>query len=174
MKDLQARLDDAVRGRLERRTRRAAPGVPPPQVLVEAPGACVEHGDLAQPFHTASTGKNFLAVLIGRLVQAGALTLATPLGEVGRIPDLPAVPGVDPHREITVEHLLAHRTGLPDPFLPPRGHTTAWSPSSPAGRRCPTCCAATSSTPPACRTPTRSCPARRSKAWRPSGSAVWR
>lgn len=131
MDDLQQWLGTDLRRRLDRLTRRRAPRLPAPQVLVQAPGARFTYGDADRPFHTASIGKNFLAVLIGRLVEAGRLSLTAPLDEVLRadcdIPELSAASGVNPGSEITVEHLLEHRSGLPDPFLPPRGHPSACS-----------------------------------------------
>lgn len=127
---LQAWLDGQVRRGLERVTRRRAPDLPAPQVLVVAPGVRLAHGDLEQPFHTASIGKNFLAVLIGRLVEEGRLGLDSCVGELlpaAELAALPAAPGVDLPREVSVEHLLSHRSGLPDPLQPPRGHRTACS-----------------------------------------------
>ncbi|MCE1179665.1 MAG: beta-lactamase family protein [Micrococcales bacterium] len=127
---LQDWLDGALRSRLDRLTRRRSPGLPAPQVLVEAPGVRFGYGAVEQPFHTASIGKVFVAVLIGRLVEQGRLALDSPVGTLMPADDLaglPAADGVDLGVEVTVEHLLAHRSGLPDPLEPPRGHRTACS-----------------------------------------------
>ena len=131
MHPLNTWLNATLRPALDRVTRRRAPQLPAPQVLIETPEISFGYGDLEQPFHPASIGKNFLAVVIGRLVEDGRLSLSTPirevLGERIDLARLPAFPGVDPGRDITVELLLAHRAGLPDPFLPPRGFRTACS-----------------------------------------------
>ncbi|MGO0575885.1 serine hydrolase domain-containing protein [Ornithinimicrobium panacihumi] len=137
---LQEWLETELAGRLERVSQRRVlgrrasggrgPALPPPQVLVRAPGVRFTYGDIEQPFHTASIGKNFLAVLIGRLVSSGHLSLDAPLGSVlpsEVLTPLPALEGVDLPREVTVARLLGHRSGLPDPFLPPRGHRTECS-----------------------------------------------
>lgn len=126
---LQTWLDTSLRERLDRLTQQRSPRLPAPQVLVEAPGVRFTYGDIEQPFHTASIGKNFVAVLIGQYVEAGLLTLDTPirdvLGHRINVAALPAARGIDPGEQITVERLLAHRAGLPDPFLPRRGRRTA-------------------------------------------------
>lgn len=145
---LQRWLETELAGRLERVSRHRASGrrspggrgsaLPPPQVLVRAPGVRFTHGDIERPFHTASIGKNFLAVLIGQLISSGRLSLDAPLGSLlpGEVLTLlPALEGVDLPREVTVEHLLGHRSGLPDPFLPPRGHRTECSPKALADDR---------------------------------------
>lgn len=129
-RDLQAWLDGPLRRRLDRLTHRRAPRLPAPQVLVEAPGVRFAYGNVDQPFHTASIGKVFVAALIGRLVGAGSLALDTPVGALvpaEELAPLPARPGVDLGAQVTVEQLLSHRSGLPDPLLPPRGHRTACS-----------------------------------------------
>lgn len=127
--ELQTWLDDVLRRKLDRVSARRAPALPAPTVLVETPDARFTYGD-DRPWHTASIGKVFTAALIGGFVDEGRLTLDTPIGKVlpaADIASLPAAPGVDPAAEITVEHLLTHRSGLPDPFLPSRGHDTACS-----------------------------------------------
>ncbi len=135
-RDLSAWLDGPMRTKLEQVTRRRAPRLPAPQVLVEAPGVRFAFGDVARPFHTASIGKVFTAVLIGRLVERGAFELETPIGALlpaAELAGLPAAAGVDPGTQVTVEHLLSHRSGLPDPLLPPRGHRTDCSVTALAG-----------------------------------------
>lgn len=98
--------------------RRAKRGLPAPIVLVEAPGLRLEHGELDRRFHPASVDKVVIAAMIARLADEGRLALHDPLGR--RLPggwlDLPAAPGIDPARDITVEHLLTHTSGLPEAF----------------------------------------------------------
>ncbi len=128
--DLHAWLSGPFRRTLDRLARRRSPRLPAPQVLVDAAGTRFASGDIDRPFHSASVGKVFLAVLIGRLVEQGRLSLDSPIGALlpaEELVDLPARPGVDVGTDVTVEHLLGHRSGLPDPFLPPRGHRTACS-----------------------------------------------
>lgn len=122
--------DTALTARLDRLSRRRAPRLPPPQVLVTAPGAHLAYGDVDLPFHTASIGKVLVAVLTARLAQRGLLSLDDPVA--GQAPGLdlsalPAAPGVDLRRDLTIDHLLSHRSGLPDPVAPPRRHRTACS-----------------------------------------------
>ncbi|BDA63354.1 serine hydrolase domain-containing protein [Actinomyces capricornis] len=105
-------------------------GLPPPQVLVAAPGVRFSFGAIDQPFHTASIGKTFVAALTARLAHKGLLTLDSPVGDLAPGLDLrtlPAAPGVNLHRDVTVAHLLSHRSGLPDPLMPPRRHSTECS-----------------------------------------------
>lgn len=116
---LRSRLD-----RLTRRRARAADPMPPPQVLLVAPGVRLEHGDLARRFHCASIDKVMTAVAVARLVERGALAFDAPLGRVLPAQDLaglPAAPGVELATDATVDHLLTHTAGLPDWFDPPRG-----------------------------------------------------
>ncbi len=122
--------DTSLRRRLDRVQRRRTPRLPPPQVLVTAPGTRFTYGAVDEPFHCASIGKVFVAVLTARLAEQGLLTLDSRIASLAPHLDLsrlPAAPGVDLGRELTVAHLLAHRSGLPDPVLPPRGHRTACS-----------------------------------------------
>lgn len=126
--DMQAWCDKKLRARLEKMTRTRQPDLPAPQVLVQAPGVTFGFGDLDQPFHTASVGKNFTAALIARLIDRGLLDFDMPVRafDVGvDLAKLPAADGVDLADELTVGHLLAHTSGLPDPLDPPRGHQTA-------------------------------------------------
>lgn len=110
---------DKLQRALERLTRRRAPRLPAPQVLVHTPGWSFEHGPIERPFHAASSGKLLTATLVAQLVEAGAFTFTSPLGEVlppADLAGLPAVSGVDPAADITVEHLLTQTSGLPDYF----------------------------------------------------------
>ncbi|WP_167146233.1 serine hydrolase domain-containing protein [Actinomyces sp. ZJ308] len=127
---LQHWLETSLRPRLERLTARRRPGLPAPQVLVVAPGVRFSFGEVDQPFHTASAGKPFVAVAAARLARQGLLSLDAPLGDL--TPDidlsaLPAAPGVVLSRDLTLAHLLSHRSGLPDPVDPPRGYSTECS-----------------------------------------------
>lgn len=129
-RNLQTWLDGPLTAQLDRITRRRAPRLPAPQVLVTAPGVRFAAGDVDRPFHTASVGKVFTAVLVGRLVELGRFALDTPVGAVlpaDEVSALPAATGVDFSREVTIEHLLSHKSGLPDPLDPPRGYRTACS-----------------------------------------------
>lgn len=121
LEKLEARLTRIARSRSQR---------PAPQVLVQAPGLDFRFGDLAQPFHAASAGKLMTAALIVSLIERGALSFDTPLGATlpsDALRALPAAPGVDVARDVSVEHLLTQTSGLPCFFEPPRGHRTASS-----------------------------------------------
>lgn len=114
---------------LERAARREG-AVPPPQVLVLTPSWKFDFGDLSRPVHAASSGKLMTATLIAMLVERGHFSFDTSVGALlpaGDVTGLPAVAGVDVAKEVTVEHLLTHTSGLPDFFEPPRGHETAAS-----------------------------------------------
>jgi CubicO group peptidase (beta-lactamase class C family) len=62
------------------------------------------------PFHYASVGKMFTAVAIGQLADAGKLSLDDTLDR--RLPGYPAATA----RQITLDHLLTHRSGILDYF----------------------------------------------------------
>lgn len=118
-----------LRAGLERTARRRAP-MPAPQVLVRTPDWEFEFGEQSRPFHSASVSKVLTATLVTMLIEQGSMRFDSSLGTL--LPqedyaDLPAAPGVDLGAEVTVEQLLAHTSGLPDYFLPPRGHETACS-----------------------------------------------
>lgn len=128
---------DRLRTRLERIARRR-PGVPPPQVLVDAPGLAFEFGAPSRPFHAASVGKVMTATLIARLVEQGELAFDSPIGSLlpaGEVAGLPAAVGVDVATDVTVAHLLTHTSGLPDYFEPPRGSDSACSVGTVVGDR---------------------------------------
>ncbi|GAB3483499.1 serine hydrolase domain-containing protein [Nocardiopsis coralliicola] len=110
--------------------RRSRSGLPPPQVLVRTPAAGFAYGSPSRIAHPASTGKLFTATLVAALVERRLLDFDSPIGRLLPAADtagLPAVPGTDPAAEVTVEHLLAHTSGLPDYSLPPRGFDTECS-----------------------------------------------
>jgi D-alanyl-D-alanine carboxypeptidase len=129
-------IDAAPRGvarlqrSLERLSRRRAPRLPAPQVLVQAPGWSFEFGAVERPFHAASAGKLLTATVVAQLVEQGRLGFDSTLGAVlpaSDVAGLPAAPGVDVATDVTVEHLLTQTSGLPDYFEPPRGSSTAAS-----------------------------------------------
>ena len=127
---LQHWLESSLRPRLQRMAAKRRPGLPAPQVLIIAPGVRFSFGEVDRPFHTASAGKPFVAVAAARLAQQGLLSLNAPIGELApgiNLSALPAAPGVILSRDLTLSHLLSHRSGLPDPLQPPRGHATECS-----------------------------------------------
>lgn len=127
---LQYWLESSLRPRLQRMAAKRRPDLPAPQVLIIAPGVRFSFGEVDLPFHTASAGKPFVAVAAARLAQQGLLSLNAPIGELAPSIDLsalPAAPGVILSRDLTLSHLLSHRSGLPDPLQPPRGHATECS-----------------------------------------------
>lgn len=119
-----AELDRTLSRQVRRRRRR---GLPPPQVLVEAPDWSFSSGDVDRPFHAASAGKLLTAALVAGLVERGRFGFDTPIGRLLPVVDtdgLPAVGGFDAAVDVTVDHLLAQTSGLPDFFDPPRGRRT--------------------------------------------------
>ena len=127
---LQHRFESSLRPRLERMAAKRRPDLPAPQVLIITPGVRLSFGEVDRPFHTASAGKPFVAVAAARLAQQGLLSLDAPIGELAPgidLSPLPAAPGVILSRDLTLSHLLSHRSGLPDPVQPPRGHSTECS-----------------------------------------------
>jgi D-alanyl-D-alanine carboxypeptidase len=70
-----------------------------------------------QPFHTASIGKAFTGILVAILMEKGLLRLEDSISlylpnEV--MDGLHILKGKDSSNDILIEHLLAHRSGLPD------------------------------------------------------------
>lgn len=59
-------------------------------------------------FHWGSVSKSMTATLIAALVEAGQLDWDTTIGEVFK-----GTPVLDAYRDVTVEQLLAHRSGIP-------------------------------------------------------------
>ena len=130
-----SRAVDRLRSSLDRIARRH-PSMPPPQVLVVAPGLELESGG-SQPFHAASVGKVMTAALVAMLVEQGRLGFDTPVGKVlpgSDLDGLPAAPGVDVGADVTVEHLLTHTSGLPDLFEPSGVRETSYSIEVTAGQ----------------------------------------
>ena len=101
-----------------------------PIALVDGPDIHLSTGDPDQPFWIASVDKVFIATLIAQLFDDGSVTPETPIGQLlptSTTTHLPAVPGVDNQRDITVARLLAHTSGLYDICEPPRGVFTTCS-----------------------------------------------
>jgi D-alanyl-D-alanine carboxypeptidase len=72
------------------------------------------------PFHTASVGKMFTAMSIARLVEQGRISFDDPISKylpAGTMAGLHVFGGQDFSADITVRHLLAHTSGLPDFFF---------------------------------------------------------
>ena len=95
----------------------------PIQVHVSAPRLGIDyHSPYSkpdQPFHVASIGKVFTAVLILRMIERGMIALKQPIvelldGEV--LNNLFVYRGVDYTNQVTVEHLLNHTSGVADYF----------------------------------------------------------
>lgn len=108
--DLAERLDAHLARVARRRARR---GLPAPQVLVLAPGLEYSSGSRETPFHAASVSKLVTAALVMQQVERGTFTLGTPVSELlgeRETRGLFAAPGA------TVEHLLAHTSGVADFF----------------------------------------------------------
>ncbi|WP_053383073.1 serine hydrolase domain-containing protein [Leucobacter celer] len=124
-------VDAAIRKSLERIQRPVGRGFPvPPIALVTGPRLELVAGDPDQPFWIASIDKVFIATLIAQLFDDGHCHPDTPLGELlpaDEVAPLPAAAGIDNARDVTVQHLLSHTSGLPDVMLPPRGFTTECS-----------------------------------------------
>lgn len=117
----------ALRAALDRATRRRQGRMPAPQVLVRSPGWEFTYGDQERRYHSASVGKIMTATLIAMLAERGRLETDSAIGTLlpaSDVDGLPAAPGIDAGRDVTVEHLLTNTSGLPDFFEPPRGWTT--------------------------------------------------
>lgn len=70
------------------------------------------------PFLIASTSKLFITAMIFQLVAAGRVSLDTPVAPIfgGELDRLHVWKGTDLTGQITLRHLLAHTSGLPDYF----------------------------------------------------------
>ncbi|WP_293696422.1 serine hydrolase [uncultured Agrococcus sp.] len=124
-------IDSAIRKTIEKLERTSSRRYPvPPTALVHGPKLQFSSGDIDQPFWIASIDKVFIATLLGQLFDEGYCSPDTPIGRLLPSEDLaplPAKEGVDNARDVTVQHLLSHTSGLPDVMLPPRGYNTACS-----------------------------------------------
>lgn len=117
---------DRLRAALARMTRRRAPRLPPPQVLVRTPAWEFAFGDVDRPFHAASSGKLVTAAVIGRLVDRRLLSFDDEIGGLLPAADIALLhppAGVEAAR-LTVDHLLSQTGGVPDYFEPPKGHAS--------------------------------------------------
>lgn len=88
------------------------------------------------PFHSASIGKTFTSTTIVLLQEEGKLEFNDPISKylsLEIMDSLHMYEGVDYSNEITLAHLLQHRSGLPDYFEdePANGHLCAnfWLPT---------------------------------------------
>lgn len=95
----------------------------PIQVHVSSPRHGVDYhspyGKPDQPFHGASIGKVFTAVLILRMVERGQIRLNQSITELLNeeiLKDLFVYRGVDYASQVTVGHLLHHTSGVADYF----------------------------------------------------------
>lgn len=113
---LSARMATAV-ARVDRG--RARRGLPPAQVLVQAPGFEFVSGDRARRFHAASVSKSMTATLAFGLVERGRLDLDAPITRVLPADDWRGLfvrDGRDHAAHVTARHLLAHTSGAADYF----------------------------------------------------------
>lgn len=121
--------DTVIRKTVEKLQRTRSRRFPvPPTAFVTGPRLELSSGDPDQPFYTASIDKVFYATLVAQLFDDGRFGPDTPIGRLLPAEDLaplPAAPGVDNARDVTVQHLLSHTSGLADVMLPPRGHATS-------------------------------------------------
>jgi CubicO group peptidase (beta-lactamase class C family) len=144
-------MTDDLSRRLQRVVEHAADGVEGIVVRVEQPSreiswsaACGDVTD-ATPFFIASTTKLYTTAIIRRLVERSVLSIDDRLVDrvaPGEVDGLHVHRGVDHTPSITVRHLLAHTSGLPDYFSgrnPRRGelsldkqvrshHDVSWNP----------------------------------------------
>jgi D-alanyl-D-alanine carboxypeptidase len=115
-------LTQALDDRIRRWPMRRNPGIPPQLYIVSgseqwqyvAPGA-----DVNQPFHMASIGKLFTALLIMRLVERGRMRLDQAVCELldaTTLQRLFVYDGVDYAAQVTVAQLLGHTSGVADYF----------------------------------------------------------
>lgn len=79
-----------------------------PQVLVAQGSQRFRYGDQAMPFHGASMGKLVTAILVEKLLAPGTL--------VADVLDEREIRGLFDGAGATVDHLLAHRSGVADYF----------------------------------------------------------
>jgi CubicO group peptidase (beta-lactamase class C family) len=115
--DLSRRLQSVVE--------RTAEGVDGVVVRVEQPArgfswstSCGEIGE-ATPFFVASTTKLYTAAIVRRLIERSVLSIDDRLVDrvaPGEVDGLHIHRGVDHTASITLRHLLAHTSGLPDYF----------------------------------------------------------
>jgi len=95
----------------------------PIQVHVSAPRVGIDYNSPysspTQPFHIASIGKVFTAVLVLRLIERGAIRMGQSIADIldaETLKDLFVYRGVDYAKQVTVGHLLSHTSGVADYF----------------------------------------------------------
>ena len=118
-------MTDELSRRLQRVVEQAADGVDGVVVRLEQPGrefswsaSCGETGE-ATPFFIASTTKLYTAAIVRRLVERSMLSIDDRLIDrvaPGEVDGLHVHRAVDHTASITLRHLLAHTSGLPDYF----------------------------------------------------------
>src|SRR5699024_1838907 len=104
-------LDTAIPKTVEKLRRTTSRTFPSPVALVTGPRLEFSVGDADQPFYVASIDKVFIATLIAQLFDDKHFQPDTAIGDLLTADDLaplPAAPGVDNARDVTVEHLLSH------------------------------------------------------------------
>lgn len=72
-----------------------------------------------QPYHTASVGKLFTVTLIGMFVEQGRLSFDDRIVDIldsEMLNNLFVYKGIDYRDDVTVEHLMTHRSGVADYF----------------------------------------------------------
>ena len=72
-----------------------------------------------QPYHTASIGKMFTAVVVLKLVERGLVRLSDPLARFLPLSDLNQLftyQKIDYAEQVNIEHLLGHTSGIADYF----------------------------------------------------------
>lgn len=118
-------MTDELSRRLQRVVEQAADGVAGIVVRVEQPSREVSwtgsYGEISEatPFFIASTTKLYTAAIVRRLVDRSVLSINDRLVDrvaPGEVDGLHVHRGVDHTATITLRHLLAHTSGLPDYF----------------------------------------------------------
>lgn len=114
--------------RLDQYFKRIEKQVPTLQVLLESPQTNIAYQysstNLDQKFHSASVGKVFCATLIFQAIDLKLLALDQKICTIldtNRLENLFVFQGVDYQREVTIQQLLSHTSGINDYF---EGKTT--------------------------------------------------
>lgn len=112
-------VEPRLREHFDRVTRRRG-GLGAPQIALRGPDVEFAYGDQQTPFHAASIGKLFTAVIVMQLVEAGRLALDSRIDELlpaATVRGLFAADAPSP----TVLELLQHYSGAADYFEGRRG-----------------------------------------------------
>lgn len=75
-----------------------------------------------QPFHVASIGKTFTATLVAMLQEEGKIKFSDPVSQYldnKQLEGLFVFKGVDYQKDVTIEQLMAHTSGIADYFADP-------------------------------------------------------